>query len=113
MAAYAHLRASGATWHHSGVRLFCVLFLLTSVACGGADMPPVSTTDSGTKTSTGSTAFLEPCSTNTDCISGLCFTYNEAAIGKRCSKTCMAATAATDCPAPSAGCNGMGVCKHP
>lgn len=80
-------------------------------ACGSEDPPPV-TTDGGSSTVTGTLGFLEPCTENAQCMSNLCYRYNMANVGMRCSKTCTPATAATDCPAPSSGCNGMGVCKQ-
>ena len=77
-------------------------------ACGGEDTPPVST-DAGTSTVTSTLGFLEPCTENAQCTTNLCYRYNMANVGMRCSKTC---SSAADCPAPSTGCNGMGVCKQ-
>ncbi|MBP9087878.1 MAG: hypothetical protein KBG15_17285 [Kofleriaceae bacterium] len=37
-----------------------------------------------------------------------CYDFNSK--GPHCSKTC---SVATDCPAPSTGCSGMGICKVP
>lgn len=52
--------------------------------------------------------FMATCGANEDCASGLCHTYN--AKGPKCTLPCQ-----TDnqCPAPSPGCNNMGVCKAP
>jgi len=95
------------------VRLMLSMVLFFA-ACGGADMPPVTTGDAGTMTSTntGTTPFMDPCLTNEECTTGLCFLFNQASVGRRCTRTCMIATEAADCPAPSTGCNGMGLCKH-
>ncbi len=51
-------------------------------------------------------AFGAPCWDNAQCQSGLCFDY--AVKGQFCSLRC---STSADCPAPSLGCNGMGVCR--
>jgi hypothetical protein len=53
--------------------------------------------------------FMEECTTDEDCESGNCFFYP----GKGVSLCTLSCTTATDCPPPSPGCNGMGVCKAP
>ncbi len=50
--------------------------------------------------------FLASCSSNADCESNLCFSFN--AYGPHCSHSC---SKITDCEAPSPGCSNMGVCK--
>lgn len=52
--------------------------------------------------------FLETCSKDEECETKLCYTFN--AKGPKCTTHCQ-----TDgeCPAPSPGCNNMGVCKAP
>ena len=55
--------------------------------------------------------FLEACTANEQCASGLCQNY--PARGMLCSKTCTEATQAADCPPPSPGCTKNGVCKAP
>ena len=50
--------------------------------------------------------FLDPCINDTDCTTNLCFPFN--AYGPHCSMQC---SKDTDCPAPSPGCSGMGVCE--
>jgi len=52
--------------------------------------------------------FMETCTTNAECESGLCHTYN--AKGMKCTIPCQVDG---DCPLPSPGCNMMGVCKAP
>ena len=52
--------------------------------------------------------FLETCSKNEECETGYCHTFN--AKGPKCSTPCQSDG---DCPAPSPGCNNMGVCKAP
>lgn len=53
-------------------------------------------------------ALYAPCAEDSQCESGLCYAFN--AKGPRCSKPC---SGAADCPAPSPGCNGKGICKAP
>lgn len=56
--------------------------------------------------------FLEPCTSNAECGSGLC----SGVPGQSrmvCSKPCTEATAASDCPPPSTGCNAQGRCSPP
>jgi hypothetical protein len=53
-------------------------------------------------------ALFEPCTDASQCESGVCFEYGDTR--KLCAKTC---TGTSDCPAPSTGCNGKGVCKPP
>lgn len=50
--------------------------------------------------------FGTSCLGNAQCASGLCFDY--AVKGTFCTKTC---SSNADCPPPSLGCNGMGVCR--
>lgn len=52
--------------------------------------------------------FMETCKKDEDCASGQCHTYN--AKGQKCTISCQTDS---DCPAPSPGCNNMGVCKAP
>lgn len=52
--------------------------------------------------------FLSPCTTDAECETGLCHPFPSK--GSHCTKTC---TDAADCPAPSPGCNAMGVCRLP
>ena len=47
-----------------------------------------------------------PCTDDAACESALCYGFN--AKGPRCTLPC---EDATDCPAPSSGCNNKGVCK--
>ena len=53
-------------------------------------------------------ALFEPCTDAAQCESGVCFEYGDQR--SLCSKTC---SGASDCPAPSSGCNGKGACKPP
>ena len=48
-----------------------------------------------------------PCAVNEECDTGLCFPFNMN--GPHCTIECPMAP--EECPAPSSGCNGMGVCK--
>jgi len=52
--------------------------------------------------------FLEPCDEDAQCETGLCQHFN--AKGPHCSQPC---SDPSDCPAPSPGCNMMGICKAP
>jgi hypothetical protein len=47
-----------------------------------------------------------PCWDNAQCTTGICFAFGPK--GQFCTKTC---SSNADCPAPSLGCNGMGVCR--
>jgi hypothetical protein len=53
--------------------------------------------------------FMARCTDNGQCASGLCHPY-PARGASFCTIPC---TRDGDCPAPSPGCNGMGVCKAP
>lgn len=53
-------------------------------------------------------ALFAPCTDAAQCESGLCFEYGDAR--SLCTTSC---SGPTDCPAPSTGCNGKGVCKPP
>lgn len=90
-------------------RIVLVVMLLSLplwlVACGeeggdtGADAAPMCM---------GTLELYSTCTESTECDSCLCYTYNQGAM--ICSKAC---ELDTDCPAPSTGCNNMGVCKRP
>jgi hypothetical protein len=58
----------------------------------------------------GLAGFLEPCTGNEDCESGLCHEYNSPPDTFLCTLPC---DGPEDCPPPSAGCNMMGICKKP
>lgn len=47
-----------------------------------------------------------PCWDNAQCTTGICFEFGPK--GQFCTETC---SSNADCPAPSLGCNGMGVCR--
>ncbi|MBK8252819.1 MAG: hypothetical protein IPK82_09140 [Polyangiaceae bacterium] len=53
-------------------------------------------------------AFMDNCTQNSDCETGLCFNYTSK--GPKCTLPC---ESDTDCPSPSPGCNNKGVCKAP
>lgn len=53
-------------------------------------------------------ALYAPCTDAAQCETNVCFAYGDGR--SLCTKTC-AGTA--DCPLPSTGCNGKGVCKPP
>ncbi len=69
-------------------------------------------TDASAEASSSKRGFLEPCTTNDDCASGRCQEYPGKGT-QLCTNACTQATAATDCPPPSTGCNNQGVCKAP
>ncbi len=52
--------------------------------------------------------FMSECEEDAQCESGLCYQFN--AKGPHCTVPC---DSSKDCPLPSPGCNGMGVCKAP
>lgn len=58
--------------------------------------------DGGTAATPGTKAFGDTCTVNGDCQSLLCEQFVMGTV-HRCSKSCTAATQATDCPAPSDG----------
>jgi hypothetical protein len=57
-------------------------------------------------TDAGLASFLAPCTDDSDCETHLCFPFN--AFGPHCTLPC---EKDSDCPPPSSGCSGMGVCK--
>ncbi len=52
--------------------------------------------------------FMSSCEVDEQCETGLCYPFN--AKGPHCTQAC---DGPEDCPAPSPGCNLMGVCKVP
>jgi hypothetical protein len=85
--------------------------LLCAPACGGGNDGSASIPDAdplAPDVEVGSLPYLAECnpSYSEECETGLCFNFN--AHGAHCSMPC---TTADDCPAPSSGCSGMGVCK--
>jgi hypothetical protein len=91
----------------------CTLLLgLAATGCEedhGKSAPPAADASPATQDAApGQLEYLEACQTNEQCQSGLCFNFNQK--GPHCTKEC---TTAAECPAPSPGCNGMGVCKAP
>ena len=80
------------------------------VDAADASQPADTGTDAGSTTMDAASLlpFLSPCMTNDQCETQLCYLFNMR--GKLCSKAC---NLPADCPAPSTGCNGMGICKAP
>lgn len=88
-------------------RLIFVLFAL--LACLSFSGCSDDGDDGGTvDAATGSLELYATCNAGPECMSGLCHMYGNGE--KRCTKTCQVNS---DCPAPSTGCSGMGVCKRP
>jgi hypothetical protein len=91
-----------------GSPLAASLLALAIAACGGdgdaADAAPDDGVDAGPA------AYMEACELEPDnCVApDMCFMFNDR--GPHCTHTC---ADAGDCPAPSPGCNGMGLCKAP
>lgn len=83
-------------------------------ACGHCGAVPSATTAAceggagGGGGSDGLLGFMETCTEDQECETGLCHKYN--AKGPKCTIPCQADG---DCPCPSPGCNMMGVCKAP
>jgi hypothetical protein len=75
--------------------------LPTSTSSGGGS-------GSGGEGGSDKVGFMEPCTSNEQCETGLCHPFN--AKGPHCSLPC---GADAECPPPSPGCNNMGVCKAP
>lgn len=91
--------------------LSLIFLVLSAVACGGDGGGPDSIPDAdplAPDVEVGSLPYLAECNPNFDeeCESGLCFEFNTH--GPHCTIPC---TSPADCPAPSSGCSGMGVCK--
>jgi hypothetical protein len=71
---------------------------------GGQTVPPP--TDASPDAS--DLPFGAPCQSDAQCASGVCFDYTVR--GTLCTKKC---STNGDCPSPSPGCNGQGVCRMP
>lgn len=68
-------------------------------------------TDSTTAAVDGtSVGFMEPCTSNVDCLSNRCVNYGFPN-GSFCSHTC--SISLNDCEAPSRGCSPGGICSYP
>ena len=78
----------------------------TTVAC--EEIPAAGGGGGGAGGAPALLAFMETCSKDEECETGLCHTFN--AKGPKCSMPCQSDG---DCPSPSPGCNMMGVCKAP
>jgi hypothetical protein len=88
---------------------FLSLVLLGSACGGGDDGSAIPDADpTAPDVEVGSLPYLADCDPThaEECESGLCFTFNTH--GPHCTTPC---SVPTDCPAPSSGCSGMGVCK--
>ena len=70
---------------------------------GGAPAPP----PPDVSPDAGDLPLGSPCWDNAQCASDMCFDY--AVKGTFCSRQC---ASNADCPPPSQGCNGMGVCRE-
>ena len=81
----------------------------TGSSCFAADLAGQGDPDGGG----GKQPFLWHCGTDDDCQMGLTCGQFPAKGGGFCTYHCTMATAAADCPAPSTGCNNMGICKVP
>jgi hypothetical protein len=90
--------------------LSVLLLMLAGGACGGGDdSAAIPDADPlAPDVEVGSLSFLSTCDTNhpEECESGLCFNFNTH--GPHCTMAC---SSPAECPAPSSGCSGMGVCK--
>lgn len=89
--------------------------LLLVPACGGDDDGgggPDAATNQPDASPGGALNFMDQCDPQNDQCDhsngDTCFTYGQGV--SYCSHTC---TDASDCPAPSTGCSGMGECKRP
>lgn len=108
--------------------LFLAFALCAASACSGSDSTPKPDAAAGAVDAPpggpdaapgtvdaapmgGTKNFMDPCPSGMDseCMTGLvCFNFQMK--GPHCTHAC---TTAADCPAPSPGCSGMGVCKAP
>ena len=97
------------------LRVLFIAALLTALlavpACGGDDGNGGGGPDAATGGG-GDLQFMDQCDPQNDqCDTAngdMCFMFNMG--GAYCTHTC---TGPADCPAPSGGCNGMGICKRP
>jgi hypothetical protein len=91
------------------------LLTMTASACVGKNASPADASTQIDSSSTIDASTLAP-KYMTSCVIGgvaceagyMCYSFN--AKGPHCSKTC---SGPADCPAPSPGCSGMGICKVP
>lgn len=83
------------------MRRLLLAALLVLAACSKDDAPVC--TDAGAK------AFAEPCATDCECASGVCFTFGNGTTV--CSLEC---SSNDECPPGSEGqkCNGQGFCRY-
>jgi hypothetical protein len=81
---------------------------LTTGSTGGAGGGAGGAGAGGAGGDGGKLPFLAPCDEDAQCETMLCYPFT--AKGPHCSQTC---SGPEDCPAPSTGCNMMGVCKVP
>jgi hypothetical protein len=88
--------------------LILISAMAFAAACGGDDGYGGDADAGMCVPGTGAAALYDTCTTNADCDSCICHSYNMG--GLLCTKAC---TNDNDCPAPSTGCNNMGVCKRP
>ncbi len=95
-------------------RIILSLSLLLVLPLGACTVGPGDGNSSGSHADAsvaadgGLAPFMSSCTTNDDCESGLCYSFNQG--GPLCDHSC---TVDADCEAPSIGCNKMGVCKRP
>jgi hypothetical protein len=99
--------------------LFIACFLACSLAaCGGSSSPQPDAAASHDAAGSGSAgactgAAFDPCTDNSQCMSGNCHTYTLAGI-QVCTTTCTPndnSTCPTDSTGANAFCNSMGLCK--
>jgi len=111
------MTATDATTDASDACLLWVDDAGVTQGCGAGDMGPGDRDDGGdgppppppdAALDASDLGFGASCWDNAQCASNLCFDYK--ARGQFCSQIC---TQNADCPLPSPGCNGMGVCRNP
>jgi len=95
-----------------GAYLACTCDGTTPGVDGGRDAatPDAATPDAGEAGLASGGAYMMACGLNGTCAApgGICVEFGTR--GKICTKPC---TQATDCPAPSPGCNMQGICRAP
>lgn len=85
-----------------------VLVCLAFAGCGDDGGDDGGQVDASTVDGSGTLPLYEVCTDSSECESNLCFMYGNGE--RRCTKTC---DTPADCPDPSPGCSGMGVCQRP
>jgi hypothetical protein len=90
---------------------FALAFVIALAACGSRASPaPVDTGIDGTAGAACTGAVYDPCTDNSQCLSGQCHAYNGAGI-QVCTQACNPAACPNDTAGLAVACNTMNNCK--